>query len=246
MTELKSVLYRFNGHCDFSRDADLVLRFTDNSTLKTHSLFLKKTSSIFNQLIASPSQQQEEEGNQVIFMDSNNSFPWCVMLNYFYPGLLHNDTSILLHERVVEGVIREARRYEMKSIESQIDREAKKLMNEMQTKLELHLCTISEAFHFMKRHKTLIKIAAKYELPLSHTSATNCLSAFLDRLVVYCCYHHCSKTSVRNVCRMKEKLEFNNSVLVLGTDRFDFTDLIDVGYSDVLFRFHSLLHNDEP
>jgi len=97
MVELKSFLYRFNGHCDLSRDADFVLLFQDGSVLKTHSLILSKTSPVLAELLQSDIHRKEG----ILTLESNNSLPWCVILNYLYPGVLHNDDSILTHELVI-------------------------------------------------------------------------------------------------------------------------------------------------
>jgi len=124
---------------------------------------------------------------------------------------------------------------------SSVDVEVQKLFCEMQIRLETHLIDIPEAFHWIQKHKKLMTAVGKFELPKSFTAANNCLSSFLESA------SHLKKAlERRQMQRMKHKLEFKNSVLVLDKDHLDFADLIAVGYSDVFFKFHGGVLGDGP
>eukprot|EP00210_Caulerpa_lentillifera_P003352 g3198.t1 len=232
MLDLNSNLYQFNGQCEFSRDADLVLLFdNDCSALQTHSLILRKASPVFAQLL----NHNHGGGGGVLSMEGHDYITWLIILNHLYPGILLNEDSILIHDMVIEGVLREAYHYELKSIVSQVDRELTKKLKELKLKIETRLSEIPNAFTWVRSYKKLMIVAAKFQLPNALVAGNKCLATFLTGTLNY---NAMLETQTPNV---QGRIEYKDSVLTLGAEYIDFTDLIRVGYADVLFRFHSIL-----
>lgn len=111
-----------------------------------------------------------------------------------------------------------------------------KKFKEIKLKIETHLSETSDTFKWIRTFKKSMTVAARFQLPNAITAANKCLAAFLTELL-----NHNTMLDSQKGGGVEGKLEYKNSVLRLGNDCLDFSELIRVGFADVLFRFHSIL-----
>ena len=72
--------FPFDGKCDCSRDGDIVLKFSDGSRLKTHSMLLKMVSSVFVSMLT------ECTDTSTIVLEDTSQEVWLYILNHIHPA----------------------------------------------------------------------------------------------------------------------------------------------------------------
>ena len=87
-------LLPFDGDCAASQESDVVLRFDDNTMLKTHRLFLSRASPLLRDILDC---RESDE----IHLGQTDALPWRIILNLLFPLYPIRDCELIRNSSLV-------------------------------------------------------------------------------------------------------------------------------------------------